>query len=222
MVGSSAAPGAGVAVKTAPIHLSVAFAIASATAHAQGTNDPVAQLRACSMMEQAERLDCLDKLSRDIAPSPRRAPAAGNWIVSETTSPVDYTPTVTATTSHQGPDGSAMQLSIRCRGGRTELAVTGSAISRSGADFTISYRVNDDQAVQLAAARPSFGTGAAFTGDVVRLLQSLPEEGGITIHLSSRVGAAHDGYFFLSGLKMVRDKVSAACRWPQAISIPRN
>jgi len=209
-------------MKTAEIYLSVACAIASATAHAQGANDPVGQLRACSMLEQAERLECLDKLSRNIAPPPRQAPAAGNWIVSETTSPVDYTPTVTATTSHQGPDGSVTQLSIRCRGGRTELAVTGTAISRSGADFTISYRVNDDQAVQLAAARPSFGAGAAFTGDVVRLLQSLPEEGGIAIRLSSRAGAAHEGYFFLNGLKTARDKVSTACRWPQAISTPHN
>jgi hypothetical protein len=209
-------------MKTAAIHLAVVVAFANAVAHAQGPNDPMAQLRACSMMEQAERLECLDKLSRNIAPSPRQAPAADNWIVSETTSPVDYTPTVTAITSHQGPDGSALQLSIRCRRGRTELAVTGPAISGSGADFTISYRINDDQAVQLAATRPTVGAGAAFTGDVVRLLQSLPEEGRIAIRLSSRAGAAHDGTFFLSGLKMVRDKVSAACRWPQAISTPRN
>ena len=33
----------------------------------------MAQLRACSLMERAERLECLDKLSRDIAP-PRRRP----------------------------------------------------------------------------------------------------------------------------------------------------
>ena len=173
------------------------------------------------MLEQAERLECLDKLSRNIAPSPRQAPEAANWIVSETTSPVDYTPIVTATTSPQGPNGSSMQLSIHCRGGRTELVVTGSAISRSE-DFTISYRINDDQPVQLAAATPSFGQGAAFRGDVVRLLQSLPEEGGIAIRLSTRAGVALDGYFLLSGLKMVRDKVSMACRWPQTISTPRN
>ena len=205
------------------ISLSVAFAVIGAAAHAQGTSDPLTQLRACSTMEQAERLECLDKLSRNIAPSPRQTPETDNWIISETTSPVDYMPIVTAITSHRDrPDGSSMQLSIRCRGGRTELVVTGSAITRNSEDFTISYRINDDQLVQIPAAAPSFGAGAAFRGDVVRLLQSLPDEGGIAIRLSSRTGSTIDGYFLLGGLKMVRDKVSAACRWPQAVSTPRN
>jgi hypothetical protein len=222
MAGSSAAPSAGIAMKIAAIHLSIAFEIASAMAHAQGTNDPVTQLRACSVLEQAERLECLDKLSRNIAPLPRQAPATDKWIVSETTSPVDYTPIITATALHDGADGSSMQLSIRCRGGRTELAVTGPPLPRSGESVTISYRINHDPAVQLAAVKSSFGAGAAFTGDVVRLLQSLPENGGIAIRLSSRAGAAYDGHFSLSGLKMVRDKISLACRWPQAITTPRN
>jgi hypothetical protein len=208
-------------MKSAAIRLSVAFGLAGAAAYAQGTNDPMAQLRTCSMLEQAERLECLDKLSRNIAPMPRQTPEAGNWIVSETTSPVDYKPIVSAAASYRAPDGSWMQLAIHCRGGRTELVATGSAITR-GEDFTISYRVNDDQPVQLAAVSPSYGAGAAFRGDVVRLLQSLPEHGGIAIRLSTRGGGALDGYFPLSGLTSVRDKVSAACRWPQAVSTPRN
>ena len=157
----------------------------------------MAQLRACSVMEREERLECLEKLSRSIAPPARPAPAGDNWIVSETTSPVDYTPIVTATTSSRGgSNGSAMQLSIQCRGGRTELVVAGPAVSRSSADYAISYRINDGQPVQLAAGAPSSGTGAAFTGDVVRLLQSLPEEGDIAVRLSTRTGAAQDGSFF--------------------------
>ena len=115
-----------------------------------------------------------------------------------------------------------MQLSIHCRAGRTELVVTGPALSRSGEDYAISYRINDNQPVQLAAAPPSFGTGVAFTGDVVRLLQSLPDEGEIAIRLSTRTGAAQEGYFLLGGLKMVREKIAAACKWPQAVARPRN
>jgi len=64
--------------------------------------------------------------------------------------------------------------------------------------------------------------GAAFTGDVVRLLQSLPEEGDIAVRLSTRTGAAQDGSFLLGGLKMVREKVAAACKWPHTIAKPRN
>jgi hypothetical protein len=211
-------------MKTVAIPLFVAFEFASVVAFAQGGSDPVADLRACSVMEREQRLECLEKLSHSIAPPARpAAPVGDNWIVSETTSPVNYTPIVTATApSRGGSDGSAMQLSILCRGGRTELVAAGPAISRSGADYAISYRINDGQPVQLAAGAPSFGTGAAFTGDVVRLLQSLPEEGEIAVRLSTRTGAAQEGHFLLGGLKMVKDKVAAACKWPQAVARPRN
>jgi hypothetical protein len=209
-------------MKTAAIPLSVALNVAGGIAFAQGASDPMAQLRACSLMERAERIECLEKLSRNIAPPARPAPGGDNWIVSETTSPVDYAPMVAATTFSRGSsDGPSMQLSIHCRGGRTELVVAGPAV-RSGEDYAISYRVNDDQPVQLAASSPSFGTGAAFTGDVVRLLQSLPEEGDIAVRLSTRTGAAQEGHFFLGGLKVVREKVAAACKWPRAVAKPAN
>ena len=209
-------------MKTAAIPLSVALNVAGGIALAQGASDPMAHLRACSLMERAERLECLEKLSRNIAPQVRPAPG-GNWIVSETTSPVDYAPIVTATTfSRGGSDASSMQLSIHCRGGRTELVVAGPAVSRSSQDYAITYRINDNQPVQLAAGSPSFGTGAAFTGDVVRLLQSLPEEGDIAVRLFTRTGAAQDGHFVLGGLKMVREKVAAACKWPHVVAKPRN
>jgi hypothetical protein len=205
------------------IPLSLAFGIASGIALAQGAADSMAHLRACSLMEGAERLECLDKLARDIAAPDRAAGSGDNWIISETTSPVDYTPMVTATASSRGgPDGFLMRLAIHCRGGRTELVVSGPAVSRGGADYTISYRVNDGQPVQLPAASPSFGTGAAFTGDVVRLLQSLPEDGHIAVRITARSGAAQDGHFLLGGLKSAREKLAGACKWPHAIAGPHN
>jgi len=205
------------------IPLSLVFEIASGIAFAQGAADPMAHLRACSLMERAERLECLDRLARDIAAPDRVAGGGDNWIVSETTSPVNYTPMVTATASSRGgPDGSSMKLAIYCRGGRTELVVSGPAVSRGGADYTIFYRVNDDQPVQLPAGSPSFGTGAAFTGDIVRLLQSLPEDGHIVVRISPRGGAGQDGDFLLGGLKIAREKLAAACKWPHAVAGPHN
>jgi len=205
------------------IPLSLAFEVASGIAFAQGAADPMAHLRACAVMEQAERLECLDRLSRDIAAPVRAAPGGDNWIISETTSPVNYTPIVTATAfSRGGSDGSLMRLAIHCRGGRTELVVSGPAVSTGGMDYTISYRVNDGQPVQLAAGRPSFGTGAAFTGDIVRLLQSLPEDGHIAVRITTRSGAAQDGHFLLGGLKTAREKLAAACKWPHAVAGPHN
>jgi hypothetical protein len=205
------------------ILLSMALEVASRVAFAQETADPMADLRACSLMEQAGRLECLEKFSHSIAPPADPAPGSDNWIVSETTSPVNYTPIVAATAvSTGGSVGSSMHLSIHCRGGRTELVVAGPAVSRSSVDYVISYRINDGQPVQLAGGSPSFGTGAAFTGDIVRLLQSLPENGHIAVRISARGGAAQDGRFSLGGLKTVREKLAAACKWPSAVAGPRN
>jgi hypothetical protein len=210
-------------MRTAAIPLFVAFELVSGMALAQGTGDPLAQLRDCSLMERAERLKCLDRLSRSMEPPARPAPANDNWTISETTSPVDYTPFIVAVTpSLDGAEGPAMRLSIYCRNGRTELVVAGPPLSGRGEDYIVSYRVNGDQPAQTAGGTPSSGTGVAFKGDVVRLLQALPEAGEIAIRLSPRTGVARDGKFSIGGLKMVREKLAAACKWPQAIATPRN
>jgi hypothetical protein len=214
-------------MKRAGLLLSLAIVMASGDAFAQGAgDDPVEQLRACSKLEHAERLQCLERLSRDIAPPPASSPPPpaaepvdDNWIVSETTSPVDYTPVVVATRYSRG-GGSAMQLFINCRGGRTEVAVAVAALAR-GEVPAISYRVNDGQPVQAPSSVASSGVGVAFGGDVVRLLASLPEDGSLAVRVSTRQGATYDGYFPLSGLKAVRAKVAAACKWP-ATAMPRN
>ncbi|WP_271615344.1 hypothetical protein [Bradyrhizobium sp. CCBAU 51627] len=181
----------------------------------------MAELRSCLQEGRAERLGCLNGLTRT-TPQHRPAPE-DEWIVSQTTSPVDYSPIATATTSSSSGTGeSAMQLSIRCRGGRTELALSGPGISRSGGDDAISYRINDNPAVQVAATSPVFGPGVAFAGDVVRLVQSLPDNGDLIVLLSSRSGASRDGTFSLVGLDTARTKIAATCRWPRAIATPNH
>jgi hypothetical protein len=208
-------------VKKAALPLAVLLDAAYSMAFAQGASDAMAHLRACSAMEPAVRQECLETMPRTIAQS--AAAGSDNWVVSETTSPVDYSPVVVATTlSRGGSDSATMQLSIHCRGGRTELVVTGPAVSRSAEEYLISYRVNDDPLVQLPAARQSFGAGAALRGDVVRILQSLPDEGEFAVRLSPRTGVASEGHFLLGGLKTVREKLAAACKWPHAVARPRN
>ncbi len=205
------------------IALSVVFEIASGVALAQGTVDPMVHLRACAAMEPATRLECLDKLSRSIVPPNRPVLGEDNWIVSETTSPIDYTPIVTAATIARGGSESALtRLSISCRGGRTELAISGPTVAGGSTDYTIIYRINDGQPLQVAAAAPSFGFGAAFKADVVQLLHSLPDDGGLNVRLVARAGTAYEGQFALSGLKVVRAKVAAACKWPNVVAKPSN
>ncbi|WP_439374640.1 hypothetical protein [Bradyrhizobium sp. DASA03120] len=196
-----------------PIVLGATGGIASA-------QDSMTQLRSCLQKQHTERLECLDKLTRTAEP-PHRQSLDNGWVVSLTTSPIDYSPIATATTSSRGgADESAMQLSIRCRSGRTELVLTGAGISRGGGDDAIFYRINDNPAMQIGAAVPASGPGVAFTGEVVRLVHSLPDSGDLLVLFSRRGGAAHDGWFSLAGLDEARAKIAAACKWPRALATP--
>jgi hypothetical protein len=211
-------------MKTAAICLSVTFSVASQGTLAQGTGDAMEKLRTCSLLQQTERLECLQKLSRDIAPppapsAPRAAGAAQDWIVSETTSPVDYTPIVLATASSSAtPNGTAMQLSIQCRSGRTDMVIDGPTLTRRGEDYLIFYAVNGGQPAEVAAGSPASGTGVAMRGDAVSLLASLPDRGDVTFRVASRQATALEGRYSLTALKTVLDRLAGPCRWPAAAS----
>jgi hypothetical protein len=200
----------------------VAVAVVGGIASAQGANDPAAPPRACSAMESADRLECLDRPSPATSPPLRPARAGDGWVISETTSPVDYSPIATATTSSLNVvgGGSPMRLSIRCRSGRTELTLAGPAITGRGDDYFLSYRVNGGRSLQLAGVAPAFGDGVAFKGDVVALLQSLPAEGELVVRVFALSGSAQDGSFSLDGLEALRAKIGATCRWPHAMAKP--
>jgi hypothetical protein len=149
--------------------------------------------------------------------------ATGGWVVSETMSPVDYSPIANATIASREPSGSAaMQLVIRCRGGRTELALTAPAVTGRSDNSSISYRVNGGDAVQLAGVATTFGDGVAFKGDVVALLQSLPGEGKLAVRLKPISGNELEGVFSLDGLETLRTRLASTCKWPRAIAKPNN
>jgi hypothetical protein len=161
-----------------------ALAVVTGVASAHGAEDPLAQLRTCNLMQREDRLQCLDKLAQSVAPTGRPATTESEWVISQTTSPVDYTPIATATTSsREVADGSPLQLSIRCRGGRSELAISGPAISGRPEDYVISYRAKGGQPIQIAAATPAFGAGVAFKADPGPLFQSLPSDGELVVTL---------------------------------------
>jgi len=208
-------------MKIAALPFPVVLALVSGIASAQGANEATPQPPGCT--ESAEGLKCLDKSLRAAPASLQLALTGDGWIVSETTSPIDYSPIATATVSSRKVAGSPeMQLSIRCRGGRTELAVTGPAIKGRGSNYSISYRVNDGQSVQLAGAAAAFGDGVAFNGDVVNLLQQLPGDGELAVRLLPVSGNELDAIFPLAGLETLRAKIGATCRWPHAIAKPND
>ncbi|MCW5749457.1 MAG: hypothetical protein KIT36_24920, partial [Alphaproteobacteria bacterium] len=115
-----------------------------------------------------------------------------------------------------------VRLSIQCRAGRTELVVAGPPAPRGPEDYIVSYRINDGPEVPVAAGPPAAGVGAALRVDVARLLTSLPEAGELAVRVVTRQGATHEGAFSLAGIKTVRVRIAAPCKWPAAGESPRN
>ena len=144
-------------------------------------------------------------------------PPDTNWIVSETTSPVDYTPLLTAMTRSPSSEKHAPNtLAIRCRGGRTELLLrTGGTwrVSRAR-EVQVEYQINDQPAVRLAWAASADGKTAIYKEDPVGLLQSLPEGARLKINVLDGPDPSHEATFPLAGLDAVREKIATACKWP--------
>jgi hypothetical protein len=151
----------------------------------------------------------------DIAPKPRDP----NWIISETTSPVDYAPVTTAAirlpfTVKHAPN----TFAIRCRGGRTELLVRTEGTWRASRtrEVQVDYQINDQPLVKLTWTASPDGKTAIYRDDAVGLLQSLPDGARLKIDVLDEPGPGHEATFQLTGLDAVREKIAAACKWPPA------
>jgi hypothetical protein len=188
-------------------------------AAAQTADDALSQLKACAQKDDAERLECFDRLSRRTAePKATGSITADYWTIAETTSPVDYSPLVVASTiSLSTSDRAPSVLTISCRGGRTEVAVTRRDVSHPGqyvGSVTVAYQINSQPAIEQRWAAAKVGNGVAYSGDTVRFLRSLPDEGEFHIRVLDGRRILQEASFLLRGLDLVRDKMASACKWP--------
>jgi hypothetical protein len=181
--------------------------------------DAVDRLKACSQFEGMERLKCVDELLGEIAEPPDSAPTQGpNWIISETTSPVDYRPQIAAlTTARVSSQDSPSSLAIHCRAHRTELIIstTGSWKQIPNGDVKVVYRINEEPPVEQRWRPAETGRSFAFQGDVVRFLRSMPDSGQILVKVYAGKSPPYESTFKLAGLDPVRRKIAAACNWPE-------
>jgi hypothetical protein len=189
--------------------------LGDSSAVAQAAGDPTDRLRTCSTLSLSERMRCLDLLSRETA-TPQ------NWIVSETTSPIDYSPVVIATaTARVASDGSVMKLSMACRGGTTSLVLGVPGALPVGDGYALSYAVDGGSPTTLAAVAAPSGTGVVLGGDVMHFLVSLPPQGEIAFRIVGRPDVTLEGRYSLAGLKITRERMAVSCKWPRKPDTPR-
>jgi hypothetical protein len=208
--------------------IGVALSIVSQEVCSQPADDAISRLKACFQLERALQSKCLENLSRELSDKNKQGsaePAARSWIVSETLSPVDYSPMITATTSSQSAvkDAPAIFI-IRCRGQRTDLLVSteGSWHASRANELQVDLRVADQPAVRMQWTASSDGRTAIFKEDAVQFLRSLPDGGRIIVSVSDWQGVAHEASFQLTGLDAIRQKIAAACKWTPAGEVRRS
>jgi hypothetical protein len=202
------------------VSAAIALASLSQVVCAQTADDSVVRFKSCLQLEGTARLECLEKLSRDLSTESKPAsgpPNGGNWVISETASPVDYSPQITAAIS----SGSAVKdapstLAIRCRGQRIEVLVSTSGSWRpsNNGEFRVAYQINDQPAIEERWVAVPGGHSAVSRGNVTQFLRSLEKPGRLSISVYDWQGPPHDATFQFSGLEDVRRKIATACKWP--------
>jgi hypothetical protein len=181
------------------------------------SGDAVDRLKACSQFGGMERLKCVDELLQEVAPDSAQ-PQGPNWIISETTSPVDYKPQIAAlTTTRASSQDAPSSLAIHCRAQRTELIIstTGSWKQATDGEVKVVHRINQEPPVEQRWRPAELGRSLAFQGDVVRFLRSMPDSGQILVKVYAGKGPPYESTFKLGGLDPVRRKIAAACNWPE-------
>jgi hypothetical protein len=139
-----------------------------------------------------------------------------DWIVSETTSPIDYSPLVAAVLhATSNANGGPNILAVRCRARRTELL-----IRTDGAwgvphqnDLLVEYQINDRPVIRLPWTLSTDGKTATYKYDAVELLRLIPEGATLKVAVADNGNVRREATFGLSGLSGIRHQVGTACKW---------
>lgn len=168
-------------------------------------------LKACAQLEGMEHMICVDN---QIGESSERAPQGPNWIISETTSPVDYKPQIAAQTGSK--DGPA-SLVIHCRANRTKLflSTAGSWTKIPSTEIRVLFQIDDQPPFDERWKVADGGRSLAFPGDAVRLIRSMPGTGRVLVKVYAGTAVPDENRFELTGLEPVRRRFAELCNWPE-------
>jgi len=141
------------------------------------------------------------------------------WVVSETMSPVDYRPFVTAVIRPTSSSpGGPVSLAVRCWGGQTEILIrtegTWHATRRNA--LPVDFQINEQSTARQTWTLSADARIATYGSDPIELLRSLPDGARLSIGVPDGTNAHQQATFLLSGWDAIRKRVEAACKWPAA------
>src|SRR3954452_19907100 len=105
----------------------IIFAGLCRTSFGEPADDAVTRMKTCLTLDGRSRQQCLDELLSELMgdEAPPSTRSSGSWVVSETTSPIDYSPQVSAAIlARTTTEGAPSSLNIHCRRQRIGLSIT--------------------------------------------------------------------------------------------------
>jgi hypothetical protein len=155
----------------------------------------------------------------DRSDSTAALPAASGWLISETTSPRDFSPLFVAKLYALSPIAAdaPQTLVLRCRNERTEMSLGANGVWRPSRSGDVEVAMPSD----LPAARPLRwrlavdGRTAFVADDPVGLLRTF-SGGRMSVAVTDGAGRTISATFDLAGIDIVRARLANACRRPNA------
>ena len=151
---------------------------------------------------------------KDDAPMPQPG-----WVLSETTSPVDYSPLVSAVVrATSGENDGPNSFAVRCRALRTEvsLGTNGAWSVRRGNVLQVDYQIDDRPSIRQQWMLAADGKTATYKDDAVELLRSIPDGAALKVAVADKDNVRREATFKLAVLSAIRQKIAAACKWTPA------
>jgi hypothetical protein len=146
---------------------------------------------------------------------------ASSWLVSETVSPIDYSPLVLAELHALTPvsNGAPSTLALRCRGSRTEISFRAQGTwrpLRTGGVEVAMLPAGESAAQRFHWPLSPDGRSTSSPQDVRDTVLTF-RAGRIAVAVADGVGGGGTAYFDLAGIEAVRARLGAACRWPKML-----
>jgi Type VI secretion system VasI, EvfG, VC_A0118 len=192
------------------VAISLLVTLGLGTSIAMPPQEIPSEVKACkAIADGKERLKCFDELFGENQ-KPQNLPkeAQANWSIDETKSSIDGSPQVVGANLV----GDTV-LILRCKDQITEAAFSTRYNYLGSKTVDVQLRINDQNPIKQAW-KASMDGRAAFAPDAVAFIQSLPNNGKLSIRTTrSNDGKIKEASFNLGAVSEVRSKIAKACDW---------
>ena len=194
------------------LFIACAFAVFAVGAQAQDASSPCRQIK-----DDGKRLKCYDRLDRSSSnaqerSAQRRPGGDTGWIVTDEKSPLDDSPLVSAALASTDDRS---HLLLRCKDRRTEVAVSMTGFIKCGPDVRVTYRMNQEQAVETVW-RPHPSCYLALAPAPIPFIRALADGGKVFVRMYDNHDAPYDASFNLGNVSKLRSRLAEACEWDAA------